>query len=112
MVLEEILIYTLTTVVLLFKKDHIHFVVQVNNLNAHCVNINPLKVDPPVHLHHSDTVLHSGYYNHRTKIGSEPYYNRLFSKTQEMQQMLIVHSKMMDLMKHLFARVTKQSLDR
>ena len=112
MELDEILTYTLTTVVLLFKKDLIHFVAQVNNLNAHCVNINPLKVDPPVRHHHSDTVLHSGYYNHRTKIGSEPYYNRLFNKTQETQQMLIVHSKMMDPMRHLSARVTKQSLDR
>ena len=112
MVLDEILTYTLTTVVLLFKKDHIHFVVQVNNLNAHCVNISLLKVDPLVRHHHSDTVLHSGYYNHRTKIGNEPYYNRLYSKTQETQQMLIVHSKMMDLMKHLFARATRQYLDK
>ena len=112
MVLEEILTYTLTTVVLLFKKDLIHFAAQVNSLNVRYVNISPLKVDPPVRHHHSDTVLHSGYYNHRTKIGSEPYYNRLFNKTQETQQMLIVHSKMMDPTKHLFAQVTKQSLDR
>ena len=112
MVLDEILTYTLTTVVLLFKKDLIHFVAQVNSLNVRFVNISPLKVDPPVRHHHSDTVLHSGYYNHRTKIGNEPYYNRLYSKTQETQQMLIVHSKMMDPTKHLFAQVTKQSLDR
>ena len=112
MELEEILTYTLTTEVLLFKRDPIHFVAQVNSSNAHCVNISPWKVDPPVRHHLNDTVLHSGYYNLRTKIGNEPCYNRLFSKTQEMQQMLIVHSKMMDLMKHLFARVTKQSLDR
>ena len=112
MVLEEILTYTLTTEVLLFKKGLIHFVVQVNSSSAHCVNISPWKVDPPVRHHLIDTVLHSGYYNHKTKIGNEPCYNKSFSKTQEMQQMLIVHSKMMDLMKHLFARVTKQSPDR
>ena len=112
MVPEEILTYTLTTEVSLFKKDLIHSVAQVNSLNVRFVNISPLKVDPPVRHHHSDTVLHSGYYNHRTKIGNEPCYNRLFSKTQEMQQMIIVHSKMKDLMKHLFAPVTKQSPDR
>ena len=112
MVLEEILTYTRTTEVLLFKKDPIHSVVQVNSSNVHCVNISLWKLDPPVHHRHSDTAHHSGYYNHRTKIGNEPCYNRLFSKTQEMHQMLIVHSKMMDLMKHLFARVTKQSPDR
>ena len=112
MVLEEILTYTLTTEALLFKKDPIHFVALVNSLNVRYVNTSLWKVDPPVRHHHSDTVLHSGYYNHRTKIGNEPCYNRLFSKTQEMQQTRIVHSKMMDLMKHLFAQVTKQSLVR
>ena len=112
MVLEEILTYTLTTEALLYKKDPIHFVALVNSLNVRYVNTSLWKVDPPVRHHHSDTVLHSGYYNHRTKIGNEPCYNRLFSKTQEMQQTRIVHSKMMDLMKHLFAQVTKQSLDR
>ena len=112
MVLEEILTYTRTTEVLLFKKDLIHSVVQVNSSNVHFVNISLWKLDPLVHHRHSDTALHSGYYNHKTKIGNEPCYNRLFSKTQEMQQMIIVHSKMMDLMKHLFAPVTKQSLDR
>ena len=112
MVLEEILTYTLTTEVLLFKKDPIHSVVQVNSSNVHYVNISLWRLDLHVHHRHSDTALHSGYYNHRTKIGNEPYYNRLYSKTQEMQQMIIVHSKMKDLVKHLFAPVTKQSQDR
>ena len=75
MVLEEILTYTLTTVVLLFKKDLIHFVAQVSNLNVHFVNISLLKVDPPVRHHHSDTVLHSGYYNLKTKVGNGHCFN-------------------------------------
>ena len=112
MALEEILTSTQTTEVLLFRRDLIHSVGQVSNSNVPCVSISLWKVVLPVRHRLSDTVLHSGYYNHRTNKDNEPYYNRLFSKTQEMQQMLIVHSKMMDLTKHLFARVTKQSLDR
>ena len=108
MVQVEILIYTQIMEDLQSMRVQIHSVVQVNNSSVHCVSISLLKVDLLVHLLHSVTVLRSGYYSPKIKVGNGPCFSKWYIKTQGTATMNTLLSNPQNLMRLMYDQEIRQ----